>query len=81
MRSLRSRSMKKNVNIAMAACVLHNWCIMADNTDVSQFREMDIDLNIDARLNMNLTAAAIGVPNSTSGNAKKALLVDRINRR
>ena len=45
--------------------------------DVSQFTDQQIHVD----LNQEVTAAEVGVPNSTSGNAKKALLVDRINRR
>ena len=69
--------MKKNVDLSLAASVLHNWCIIADDTDVSQFTEQEIFTD----MNQQVTAGEVGVPNTTSGNAKKALLVDRINRR
>ena len=77
LRILRCTKMKRNIDLSLAACVLHNWCIMADDTDVSLFPEQHIVLHAaNAR-----TAAQVGIPNSTSGNAKRNLLVDRIARR
>ena len=69
--------MQKNVDITLAACVLHNWCIMANGTNCDQFA--DIDITLDAH--MNMSATVMGFPNSTSGNAKRNLLVDKINKR
>ena len=45
---------------------------------MTQFLEIATDDGLDNRLNLNLTANAVGVPSTTSGNAKKAPLVDHI---
>ena len=63
--------------MAMAAYVLHNWCIIADDTDIGDFPELSITLDA----HMNISAEAAGEPNTTSGNAKRALLVDCLSRR
>ena len=50
---------------------------MADDTDCKQFD--DVNITLDAH--MNLSATVMGFPSTTSGNAKRNLLLDKLTQR
>ena len=52
---LKVQSLEKRINCIVAACVLHNWCIMEDDGD--DFEEFEGD-NLDLNVGNNITAEA-----------------------
>ena len=48
LKHLKFRSNEKRIKAVVAACVLHNWCLMEDDDDETLFRmgdsEQDIEL-------------------------------------
>ena len=52
---LKVQSLEKRINCIVAACVLHNWCIMENDGD--DFEEFEGD-NLDLNVGNNITAEA-----------------------
>ena len=66
---LKVQSLEKRINCKVAACVLHNWCIMEDDGD--DFEEFEGD-NLDLNVGNNITAEAyLGRRRATGGGITK----------
>ena len=74
---LRCKSMRKNIDTILAACILHNWCIICDDTDDDVFDMQPVVNNGDSHL--GIPGNLIGAGNSAIGSAKHQLLVNMVN--
>ena len=69
---LKVRSDEKRVMCIMAACVLHNWCLMEDDDDESAFEALLEGEGIDNHVCDRLPAtAAVGVRRAAEGGTSK----------
>ena len=70
---LKCKSNTKRIKVVVAACVLHNWCLMEDDDDETVFELLDQQLEVD--VNDHITAAAAeGVRANSGGVTKRDIL-------
>ena len=71
------RDNKKRTKCVVAACVLHNWCLMEDDDDESLFEMLDLELETD--VNEQFTAAAmLGAHRANAGGVTKHHMLTQI---
>ena len=71
---LKCKSNEKRIICIVAACVLHNWCLMEDDDDDSLFEMLDAELQMD--VNDDVTAETIlGARLANAGGVTKRLLL------
>ena len=79
MQHLRHKENDKRILVIVAACVLHNWCIMEDDNDDRIFKLAE---NIELETDVNdyfPTALILGTRRANAGgNSKRDLLRDII---
>ena len=61
---LKCKNHEKRVMCVVAACVLHNWCIIEDDGDISSFDAMD-ELETEGHLGIPANAI-LGLENKSS---------------
>ena len=74
---INSRTNEKRINIVVAACVLHNWCIMEDDDDETMFRMGQVTEELQTDVNDHIPASLVvtGRRNpSAGGNTKREIL-------
>ena len=73
---LNARSNEKRIKCVVAACVLHNWCIMEDDEDDTMFRLGENSQELDTNVNDHFPAAfMIGTRRANAGgNTKREML-------
>ena len=68
---LRCRTNEKRITHVVAACVLHNWCLIEDDEDESAFEEL-IDAALETDVNDYMPASAIvGTHRANAGGNNK----------
>ena len=71
---LTCRSNSKRINMVVAACVLHKWCLSEDDDDESAFDFLDMELETD--VNDDVPAAGVvGVQRANAGGVNKRLIL------
>ena len=71
---LKCKSNEKRIICVVAACLLHNWCLMEDDDDESLFEMLDSELEMD--VNDDVTAETIlGTRRANAGGVTKRLLL------
>ena len=68
------RDNKKRIKCVVAACVLHNWCLMEDDDDDSLFELLDLELETDVNEQFN-AASILGVQRANAGGVTKRLML------
>ena len=78
--SLPFRSNEKRIQCVVACCVLHNWCLIEDDEDISEFELLTQDQELATDVNDNIPAHIVmDEKRSTSGGiTKRDILCDMI---
>ena len=71
---LKCRSHEKRIICVVAACVLHNWCLIEDDDDETLLELLNGELEVD--VNDNVTAETIlGAHRANAGGVTKCLIL------
>ena len=73
---ITSRSNEKRIKIVVAACILHNWCIMEDGVDETMFHMAENVDDIETDVNDHIPAALMAETRrpTAGGNTKREML-------
>ena len=73
---ITSRSNEKRIKIVVAACILHNWCIMEDDLDESIFHLAEHHDEIETAVNDHIPASLMAETRhaNAGGNTKRDML-------
>ena len=71
---LRCHTNEKRIIHVVAACVLHNWCLMEDDEDESMFELLDTELETDVNDYMPASAIVGTCRANAGGNNKRDIL-------
>ena len=76
---LTSRTNGKRINIVVSACVLHNWCLIEDDSDDRLFRIMEQENVLETNVNDHIPASLVATGRGTGGgNTKREILMNMI---
>ena len=70
---LKCKNHDKQILCVVACCVLHNWCLMEDNNDISSFDAMD-ELETDGHLGLPAAAVLGNTVDCGSGTHKRPVV-------
>ena len=74
---ITSRTNDKRIKIVVAACVLHNWCIMEDDDDDAMFRMVQVTEELQTDVNDHIPASLVATGRrnpAAGGNTKRDIL-------
>ena len=74
---LKCKNHDKRILCVVACCVLHNWCLMEDDNDISSFNAMD-ELETDGHLGLPAAAVLGNTVDCGSGTHKRDQLCRQI---